>query len=58
MAKVKCNLSLDPDIKEALEQYAKEQHMTVSAVITRYVLGLPTSKQLKGQLNFLDLEKK
>ena len=58
MAKVKCNLSLDSDIKEALEQYAKEQRMTVSAVITRYVLGLPTSKQLKGQLSFSDLEKK
>lgn len=47
MAKVKLNLSLDADIKEALEQYAKEQHTTVSAVITAYALNLSTFKQIQ-----------
>ena len=57
MAKVKLNLSLDEDIKTALEMYARDNHMTVSAVITAYALKLPTSKNVKGQLNFNDLKK-
>lgn len=57
MAKVKLNLSLDKEIKTALEQYAKEQHMTVSALITAYVLKLPTAKQVIGQMDFEEVEK-
>lgn len=47
MAKIRVNISLDPDVKQALEIYAKEQHTTVSAVITAYALKLPTFKQIQ-----------
>lgn len=54
MAKQKLNLSLDATIKDALEQYAKDNYKTVSAVITEFVLKLPTSKNIKGQINIKD----
>ena len=49
MAKVKLNLTLDPDVKQALEQYAKEQRTTVSAVITAYALTLPTFTRVQQE---------
>lgn len=39
MAKVKLNLTLDEDIKKHLESMAKEKRLSISAVITQYVLS-------------------
>lgn len=39
MAKVKLNLTLDEDIKKQLESMAKEKRLSISAVITQYVLS-------------------
>lgn len=58
MAKVKMNLTLDEDVKLAVQNYAKANRMSVSAVITRYCMTLPTFKQIKGQMTFNDLKEK
>lgn len=36
--KVKLNITIDKDIKELLQQNAKEEHLSVSAYITRLAL--------------------
>lgn len=56
MAKEKVLLSLDSDISDRLKIYAKENYMTVSGVITQYVLTLKTN-QVRGQLNLNDMNK-
>ena len=58
MAKVKMNLTLDEDVKLAVQNYAKANRMSVSAVITRYCMTLPTFKQIKEQMTFNDLKEK
>lgn len=51
MAKVKLNLSLEPDTKERLESYAEEKHTTVSQLITDWIWTQKVkNNQVKGQI--------
>lgn len=52
MAKEKLNITLDPAIKAQLQALAEERHMTVSALITDWVLSHPNAKIIKGQQRF------
>lgn len=55
MAKVKLNLSLDPDVREKLYQYAAENHRTVSQAVTDWVLKLKVKDpQCRGQMSLKD----
>lgn len=52
MAKSKVLLSLDEDIAQKLKDYAREQHMTMSAAVTAWVLRLKVSDpQVRGQMS-------
>ena len=44
MPKVKLNLSLEPDTKERLEDYAAEKHTTISQLVTDWIW----SQKVKG----------
>ena len=50
MAKVRVNISLEQDTIEHLKEYAKENHTTVSQVITDLTWKLKVKNpQVKGQ---------
>lgn len=50
MAKVRVNISLDPDTHERLKQYAFEQHKTVSQVITDWTWAAKVKNEIvRGQ---------
>ena len=54
MAKIKCNITLDPATKERLLQYAADHHLTggVSAAVEQLAWQAKVSQsQLKGQQN-------
>lgn len=59
MAKQRVNITLDPDTKERLEQYAWENHLgTISAAITDLVWKAKVKNaQLRGQ-QMLPVDKK
>lgn len=57
MAKEKLNITLDPIIKAELQALAQERHMTVSALITDWVLNQPKAKIIKGQQSLIGKEK-
>lgn len=42
--KVKLNITLDKDIKELLQQDAKDEHLSISAYITRLALKANSDK--------------
>ena len=53
MAKVRVNISLDPDTHERLKQYAYEHHTTVSAAITDWIWGQKVKNEnLRNQISF------
>lgn len=55
MAKVKLNLSLEPDTKERLEDYAAEKHTTISQLITDWIWSQKVKGgQIKGQISITD----
>lgn len=55
MAKVKVNLSLDPDTAERLKQYAYEQHKTVSQSVTDWIWKENVKfDQIRGQENLFN----
>lgn len=53
MAKVRVNITLDPDTHERLKQYARDNHTTVSAAIEQWIWKQKVSNpQIKGQMVF------
>ena len=48
MARVKKNLSLQPETAERLEQYAADHHMNVSQVITAWIWSETVSTDKPG----------
>ena len=58
MAKVRVNVSLDPDTHERLKQYAFEHHVTVSQAITDWIWSAKVKNEnVRGQMT-LPTEKK
>lgn len=52
MAKVRVNVSLDPDTHERLKQYAYEHHVTVSQAITDWIWGAKVKNEnVRGQMS-------
>lgn len=51
MAKVRVNVSLDPDTHERLKQYAYEHHVTVSQAITDWIWSTKVKNEnVRGQM--------
>ena len=48
--KVTINLSIDPETKERLQIYAKEQHTNVSQLITRWIWDKKLKKEEEKQV--------
>lgn len=55
--KTKLTLSLDPEVAERLRQYAFEQHQTLSAVVTRWVMDAPVTYEIDRRQIKLDEKK-
>lgn len=61
MAKTKINISLDEEVSEKLKELAVAQHMTVSALVTMWVLNNNRGKTLMTETtneNYLDAMQK
>ena len=59
MAKVRINISLDPDTLERLKQYAFENHKKVSQSITDWIWNEKVKyEQIRGQTSLQDISKK
>ena len=59
MAKVRVNISIDPDTHERLKQYAFEHHMTVSQAISEWIWSAKVKNEIpRGQLSLEALEPK
>ena len=51
MAKVRINISVNPDTAERLKQYAWENHTTVSAAIEQWIWKEKVkNEQVRGQI--------